>query len=154
MKKISVIVPTFNRAHTLIRALNSVAEQTYPAFELIVVDDGSNDLTKETVEQWREAHVFPGQFQYLKTDNRGVSSARNHGAAAATGDWLAFLDSDDEWLPAKLGRQAPLLDEYPLVHGEEIWIRNGVRVNAGQKYRKSGGRIFLRCVDVCCRLAA
>lgn len=150
MKKISVIVPTFNRAHTLIRALDSVAEQTYPAFELIVVDDGSNDLTKEIVEQWRQSGAFGGHLQYLKTDNRGVSSARNHGAQAANGEWLAFLDSDDEWLPRKLELQAPLMDKYAIVHGEEIWIRNGVRVNAGNKYRKSGGRIFNRCVDVCC----
>lgn len=150
MTKISVIVPTFNRAHTLERALNSVVNQTHPASEIIVVDDGSNDATAGLIESWRAGVNFMGNFVYLKTANRGVSSARNAGANAATSDWLAFLDSDDEWLPHKLERQAPLTLSYPLVHGEEIWIRNGVRVNAMKKYEKTGGRIFKRCVDICC----
>jgi len=150
MTKISVIVPTFNRAHTLDRALDSALAQTLKPFEIIVVDDGSMDKTREIVENWR---LRSGGFQnliYLKTENRGVSSARNTGASQATGEWLAFLDSDDEWLPQKLERQAPLTPTFALVHGEEIWIRNGVRVNARDKYKKSGGRIFKRCVDICC----
>ncbi len=150
MTNISVIVPTFNRAHTLERALNSVIHQTCPPVEIIVVDDGSNDTTTAMIEAWRTTADFSGNFVYLKTANRGVSSARNAGAQAATSPWLAFLDSDDEWLPHKLNTQAPLTEDYPLVHGEEIWIRNGVRVNAMKKYEKSGGRIFKRCVDICC----
>jgi glycosyltransferase involved in cell wall biosynthesis len=150
MTKISVILPTFNRAHTLERALDSVVAQTLAAQEIIVVDDGSHDGTKEKIEDWRKRSPFAGNFVYLKTGNRGVSSARNSGAQSAQGDWLAFLDSDDEWLPHKLEKQMPLVRDYPLVHGEEIWIRNGVRVNAMAKYQKSGGRIFKRCVDICC----
>jgi len=150
MTKISVIIPTFNRAHTLERALDSVLAQTLPAAEIIVVDDGSNDETKQKMASWQARNGFAGNFLYLKTDNRGVSSARNLGAAKAASNWLAFLDSDDEWLPRKLELQAPLTRDFPLVHGEEIWIRHGVRVNAVKKYEKSGGRIFKRCVDVCC----
>ena len=148
--QISVIVPAFNRAHTLDRALDSALAQTLEPLEIIVVDDGSVDATGDVVENWRRRN---GNFQgliYLKTENRGVSSARNTGASKAKGDWLAFLDSDDEWLPQKLELQAPLTKTYALVHGEEIWIRNGVRVNAINKYKKSGGRIFKRCVDICC----
>lgn len=147
---ISVIVPTYNRAHTLGRALDSALAQSLKPFEIIVVDDGSTDSTAETVEYWRGRNVDFQGLIYLKTENRGVSSARNVGASKAKGDWLAFLDSDDEWLPHKLARQAPLTKNYELVHGEEIWIRNGVRVNAMDKYKKSGGRIFKRCVDICC----
>lgn len=150
MTKISVIVPTFNRAHTLPRALDSVLTQSLRPEEIIVVDDGSHDNTADVVEAWRAKANFCGNFIYLKTTNRGVSLARNLGAQNATSSWLAFLDSDDEWLPHKLEMQAPLTLEFPLVHGEEIWIRNGVRVNAMKKYEKSGGRIFKRCVDLCC----
>lgn len=150
MTKVSVILPTFNRAHTLARALDSVVAQSLSAHEMIVVDDGSDDQTPELIENWRAKAAFKGNFVYLKTENRGVSLARNLGAERAEGEWLAFLDSDDEWLPRKLEWQSQLMPLYPLIHGEEIWIRNGERVNALKKYQKSGGRVFSRCVDVCC----
>lgn len=150
MTKVSVIVPTFNRAHTLERALDSVTAQTFPATEIIVVDDGSDDRTQDVVAHWDQKKSFGGQLIYLRTTNRGVSSARNLGASRATCPWLAFLDSDDEWLAHKLEEQNLLTPNFLIVHGEEIWIRNGVRVNAMNKHRKSGGRIFNRCVDLCC----
>lgn len=148
MTKISVIVPTFNRAQTLARALNSLRVQSLPPFEIIVIDDGSTDTTKELVDEWTKA--FKGELIYHRTINRGVSAARNLGAQLARGEWLAFLDSDDEWLPRKLELQSQLMDRFPLIHGEEIWIRNGTRVNQMKKHKKSGGRIFSRCVDLCC----
>lgn len=87
--KFSIIIPSYNRAGTLGRAIESIINQTYPAHEIIVVDDGSSDNSKEVVE------VFPN-VRYIYQDNAGVSSARNKGAELTCGDWLIFLDSDDE----------------------------------------------------------
>ncbi|MGH8246665.1 MAG: glycosyltransferase family 2 protein [Gammaproteobacteria bacterium] len=93
--RISVIIPAFNRGHTLQRALNSVHAQTRCADEIFVVDDGSTDNTAEVLMR------YP-RVQCIRLENRGVSAARNAGIRAATGDWLAFLDSDDEWRQRKL----------------------------------------------------
>ncbi len=150
MSLVSVIIPTFNRAHCLTRALDSVAAQTFKDWELIVVDDGSTDETELLFLQWLKAQTGPQRARYVKVPNSGVSRSRNLGATLADSLWLAFLDSDDEWLPQKLERQLPLCDRYLLVHSEELWFRNGVRVNPMKKYAKSGGEIFSRCVDICC----
>jgi glycosyltransferase involved in cell wall biosynthesis len=144
--KVSVIIPTFNRAHLLGRAIQSVLDQTFPAQEIIVVDDGSSDDTPKLM-----AESFP-QCIYLQQSNRGVSAARNLGIATASGDWLAFLDSDDEWLPSKLAAQRETLEQQPdikICHTEEIWIRNGKRVNQMNKHAKCGGHIFQRCLPLC-----
>jgi len=143
---ISVIVPTYNRAHTLPRALDSVFRQTRQPTEVLVVDDGSADDTEALVR-----NRYPG-CHYLHQPNRGVSSARNLGIKTASGDWLAFLDSDDAWLPGKLAAQAKALQTTTgarICHTEEIWIRNGRRVNPMHKHRKSGGHIFRRCLPRC-----
>ncbi|GAB5500683.1 MAG: glycosyltransferase [Pseudohongiellaceae bacterium] len=143
---VSVIIPSFNRRHCLPRALDSVLAQTVPALEIIVVDDGSSDGTRSLI-----ASDYP-QVTYLWQPNRGVSAARNAGIEAARGDWLAFLDSDDEWLPSKLELQLALassMPQCPLVHSDEIWIRSGVRVNAMRKHEKAGGYIFERCLPLC-----
>lgn len=143
---VSVIIPTYNRAQTIERAVNSVLGQTMGNLELIVVDDGSTDETQEILKK----------FQYIRvisTENQGVSRARNLGVQAAKGSWVAFLDSDDEWLPEKLAKQfheASLKPECQLVHGDEIWIRNGVRVNPMKKHAKSGGDIFENALKLCC----
>lgn len=154
MRIISVIIPTFNRASLLERALDSVLSQTYSNWELIVVDDGSTDRTADVVSDWSARVEIKQKLQFLKLPtNQGVSAARNHGAEAATGEWLAFLDSDDEWLPDRLSSQFGLVASRPdlrWVHGEEIWVRNGRAVPVAPRYRKHGGFIFDRCVDVCC----
>ncbi len=142
----SVIIPSFNRAPLLARAIESVFSQSLAPREIIVVDDGSTDGTRELM-----LHRFP-QCRYIHQPNRGVSSARNRGIAAAAGEWIAFLDSDDEWLPSKLAAQKQALQSEPdrlICHTEEIWIRNGKRVNAMNKHRKSGGRIFRNCLPLC-----
>jgi len=111
-----------------------------------VVDDGSTDET----EQLLSRH-YP-QVNYVYQSNAGVSSARNAGVALTRGHWLAFLDSDDEWMPNKLERQLQEINSnntFPLVHCDEIWIRNGVRVNAMHKHQKAGGEIFERCLPLC-----
>lgn len=143
--QISVIIPTYNRAEVLVRALDSVLAQSRPADEIIVVDDGSTDHTEKVMQDYPEA-------RYLQQDNLGVSAARNLGIAVANGDWLAFLDSDDEWLPHKLEKQCELVaanPDFKLVHTEEIWIRNGKRVNQMDKHEKAGGDIFQRCLPLC-----
>lgn len=143
---ISVIIPTHNRAKLLERALRSVHVQSRRASEVIVVDDGSTDSTREGVSS-----RFP-QVQYIWQPNRGVSAARNRGLRAAHGEWLAFLDSDDEWLPQKLQAQQQALQaqpRYKVCHTDEIWIRHGTRVNPGNKHAKSGGAIFRRCLPLC-----
>jgi len=144
--RISVVIPTHNRAHCLSRALDSVLAQTRPADEIIVVDDGSRDPTAELLR-----HAYP-QCRYLQQENRGVSSARNLGVRQARGDWIALLDSDDSWLPHKLERQCQGLQEQPsyrICHSDEIWIRRGVRVNPMKKHAKGGGWIFQRCLPGC-----
>lgn len=143
---VSVVIPTFNRASVLPRALGSVFSQARPPEEVIVVDDGSEDGTERLVRE-----EFPAA-RYFRQENRGVAAARNRGARMARGNWLAFLDSDDEWLPAKLERQLAALGAEPgfsLCHTDETWIRRGRRVNPMKKHAKSGGRIFQRCLELC-----
>jgi len=143
---ISVIIPTYNRKHTLPRAVNSVLKQTYEPFEIFVIDDGSTDGTKE----W-----FPEEYPFVKyfyQENLGVSSARNNAIQISKGNWIAFLDSDDEWFPKKLENQIKLINNskgYKFCHTNEIWIRNGVRVNQMKKHQKYGGKIFKKCLDIC-----
>lgn len=143
---ISVIIPTYNRKETLKRAIQSVLIQSYTPYEIIVIDDGSDDGTKE----WLKDN-FPN-VKYIYQMNSGVSSARNKGIKFARGDWIALLDSDDEWLPSKLKDQANEIELNPaakFLHTNEIWIRNGVRVNQMKKHKKYGGYIFEKCLDMC-----
>lgn len=141
---VSVVIPTWNRAALTLRALDSLSRQSRPPDEVLVVDDGSTDDTTERVRS-----RFP-EVTLLAQPNRGVSAARNAGIRAAHGSWIAFLDSDDEWLPQKLERQlAAVSAETVLCHTDEIWIRRGRRVNPMRKHRKYGGRIFERCLPLC-----
>ncbi len=144
---VSVIIPTYNRAAWVTEAVASVLAQSYQDFEVLVVDDGSTDATLEAL-----APVLR-QITLLRAPaRRGVAAARNLGIAAARGEWLAFLDSDDLWRPEKLARQMDFLSEHPeflLCQTEEIWIRGGVRVNPPLSHRKEGGHIFLRSLKRC-----
>jgi glycosyltransferase involved in cell wall biosynthesis len=97
--RFSVVIPTHNRAADLAKAVRSVWEQTYPAHEIIVVDDGSTDDTAQVAGNLFESGRA---VRYLRQANQGASTARNRGIRAATGDWIALLDSDDTWLPRKL----------------------------------------------------
>lgn len=146
--KVSVIIPTYNRASVLNRAIDSVLGQTFKDWELIIVDDGSTDETSELLQ----SHSHESLSIY-RTSNQGVSAARNLGLQKAHGEWVAFLDSDDEWLPEKLAKQMAYAEAHPdilIVHGEEIWVRNGVRVNPMKKHQKRGGDIFGDAVKLCC----
>ena len=144
--KISVIIPTYNRRHTLERAIDSVLSQTFKPFEIIIVDDGSEDGTRNWVQE-----AYPS-IKYIYQSNNGVSSARNKGIISSRGSWIALLDSDDEWMPEKLEDQVIFINENPgslFCHTNEIWIRNGVRVNQLKKHKKYGGDIFKYCLDMC-----
>ena len=143
---ISVVVPTFNRKDMLSRALLSIFSQSLEPFEVIVVDNGSNDNTQEMLRD-----EFP-QVRLLLEPEKGVSRARNKGIYEATGEWIAFLDSDDEWQPDKLEVQTReiLGSENIISHTDELWYRNGVRVNPKNIHKKSGGYIFDRCLELCC----
>lgn len=144
--QVSVVIPTFNRGWILAEAIDSVLSQTYAPFELIVVDDGSDDDTAAVLAG------FEGRITVIRQENRGVSAARNAGAAASTGRYLAFLDSDDLWLPEKLAVQVDYLDCRPdamICQTEEIWIRNGKRVHPKRRHRKPSGWIFEASLALC-----
>jgi glycosyltransferase involved in cell wall biosynthesis len=106
---ISVIIPTYNRAHLVGRAILSVLQQTYRDFEIIVVDDSSADNTEEVVKSFDDERI-----RYFKRNkNRGGAAARNTGVKLAQGKFIAFLDSDDEWFPEKLRKQIALINKSP-----------------------------------------
>lgn len=104
---VSVILPTYNRAHLVGRAIRSVLNQTYQYFEIIVVDDGSTDKTEEIVKSFNDSRI-----RYIRHDeNKGAAAARNTGIKAGGGEFIAFQDSDDEWLPEKLEKQMKVFEE-------------------------------------------
>jgi glycosyltransferase involved in cell wall biosynthesis len=143
---VSVIIPTFNRSRFVSEAVKSVLGQSYPDKEIIVVDDGSTDDTAERLAE------FGDRIRHVRTENGGVPRARNIGISASRGDLIAFLDSDDLWLPNKLGRQVEYFAANPDIHvaqTEEIWIRGGRRVNPKNIHKKRSGWIFERCIPRC-----
>lgn len=145
---VDVIIPTFNRASVMLKAIDSVLAQTYKNFVLHIVDDGSTDDTQIVLEKYRS---HPQVKIYLQ-QNAGVSAARNLAAFKGHGEWISFLDSDDEWMPHKLETQIKYLSENSeckFLHSEELWIRNGVRVNPKVKHLKSNDNIFERSLDFC-----
>ena len=144
--KVSVIIPTFNRFNLISRAIDSVLNQTIKPFEIIVVDDGSSDNTSTFIKRNYKS------VKLIKQNNLGVSKARNVGIKNSSGDWIALLDSDDEWKKNKLEVQIKSLleyDYYSVCHTNEIWIRNGIRVNQKKRHQKYGGDIFDKCLDIC-----
>jgi len=143
---VSVIIPTYNRGWIVKEAIDSVLDQDFTDYELIVVDDGSDDNTPEILAG------YGGVITILHQSNKGVSSARNCGVAAASGQLIAFLDSDDLWLPGKLSTQVKFFKDHPdavINQTQERWIRNGVRVNPKQRHHKFSGMIFEHSLALC-----
>lgn len=142
----SVIIPSFNRLEFLKKAITSVQNQSFKDFEIIVVDDASKDLTEKYLSKLKD-------IKYLKNiKKQGVSFSRNLAVKEARGEWLAFLDSDDQWFEQKLKYQYEYIQEnknIEILHSNERWIRNGVRVNQMKKHKKSGGDIFKRSLELC-----
>jgi glycosyltransferase involved in cell wall biosynthesis len=145
MDSVSVIIPTFNREKLLHRALTSVFKQTHQNFEVLVVDDGSIDETAAMIKKY-----FP-KVRYFFQRNRGVSAARNLGIKNAGGDLIAFLDSDDEWLPSKLEKQIQFLNSSSLswVQSREKWIRQDKEIVPGPKHQMISGMIFNQSCELC-----
>ncbi len=142
---ISVIIPTYNRFESLKRAIKSVLSQSYKAYEIIVVDDGSEDLTCKIKDEFKN-------IKYIYKSNAGVSSARNLGIQKASGEWVAFLDDDDEWETDKLALQTALHVKNPSLHvsyTDEKWIRDKKEVKVPKKYQKFGGYIYEKCLSHC-----
>ena len=142
----SVIIPTYNRWPLVAEAVDSVLAQSFQDIEIIVVDDGSTDGTTNRLAK------FDGRLRLFTTTGRGVAAARNFGVSQAQGCYVAFLDSDDFWLPGKLETQIAFLDRHPeiqICQTDEIWVRNGVRVNPKAMHRKPSGDIFVRSLDLC-----
>jgi glycosyltransferase involved in cell wall biosynthesis len=147
MAVVSVVIPTFNRAQRVVRAISSVLSQTFTDVEIIVVDDGSTDGTKKEVEQFDNLVTYVAH-----SSNLGVSAARNTGIKRSGAPLIAFLDSDDHWFPEKLVEQVCFFDEYPeavACQTEELWIRNGRRVNPMKKHLKPSGNIFEPSLKLC-----
>ena len=143
---VSVIIPTYNRGWFLAEAIDSVLAQDFKDYEVIVVDDGSTDNTREILDTYGQDIIV------LRQANKGVSTARNRGIAEAGGQLVAFLDSDDLWLPRKLSRQVDYFNLNPdtvINQTEEIWMRNDVRVNPKDRHRKPSGMIFERSLELC-----
>ena len=143
---VSVIIPTYNRAWVLKEAIDSVLAQEFKDFELIVVDDGSTDNTGKILGSYEQDIIV------LRQSHKGVSAARNRGIAEAAGRLVAFLDSDDLWLPRKLTSQVDFFSSNPAAvinQTEEIWVRNGVRVNPKTRHHKFSGMIFERSLAMC-----
>ncbi len=147
MALVSVIIPTHNRAEKVVRAVRSVLEQTFGDFELVVVDDASTDDTPQALAPYLD------RITYLVNEKRmGVAASRNRGIRQSSGPLVAFLDSDDYWLPRKLEVQVGFFrkhDSTVACQTQEIWIRKGTRVNPKKKHRKPSGDIFLPSLGLC-----
>lgn len=143
---VSVIIPTFNRAHLVVEAIDSVLQQRDASCEVIVVDDGSTDSTSQALAPYAERVRLERQPQ------RGVAAARNHGVRVARGRWLAFLDSDDLWLPGKLAAQSAFHARskgIEISQTGEIWMRNGHRINRHAYHQQPEGDFFMPSLERC-----
>lgn len=146
MPSVSVVIPVYGRNLLIKDALESVFMQKYPAAEVIVCDDGSPCSISSSIKPYLSKIV------YIRSEsNRGVSAARNMGIKAAKGDYVAFLDSDDLWLPDKLALQISRMEEggFSLSHTNEHWYKRGKWLNQGAKHKRYGGYIFSKVLDMC-----
>jgi len=144
---ISIIIPTWNRASFLEKAVTSVLRQTYKNFELIIIDDGSDDETDSLIRSLDDPRLH-----YLYQENLGVSAARNTGIKKSKGAILAFLDSDDYWIEEKLEKQYEFMQRTlsDVSHTQEIWYRSGKILHQKKKHRKESGDLFHRSLEICC----
>lgn len=152
----SIIIPFYNRWDLLERAVLSVLWQTAWSgdVELILVDDGSDStfLGGREIPDWLEKVLLLPNVTYFRQSHTGVSSARNRGVGKSRGEYLYFLDSDDEWKPGKLAEQIQFHKLHPSIRisqTEEDWIRNGKFINPQSKHKKLSGDIFRESLMQC-----
>ena len=140
---VSIVITTYNRRAFLKEAVLSVLDQDYQDKEIIIIDDGSTDRSFEEVRK------FP--LRYVWKQNGGISSARNMGIGVSNGEFIAFLDVDDLWKKGKLTKQVQTMieNQIDISYTDEIWIRNGERLNQRGRHRKYSGLIFERCLPLC-----
>lgn len=110
--KISVVIPAFNASETIIRCVESVLQQSLPIYEIIVINDGSTDNTTSLLSKFKERNNLQN-LHIINQSNGGPAKARNQGIINAKGNWIAFLDSDDRWLPEKIAKQIEVISKYP-----------------------------------------
>ena len=138
--KISVIIPTYNREKLLVKTINSVLNQTIKADEILIIDDGSEDSTKELIQSYTNNTIH-----YISQKNTGVSNARNNGIKHAKNDWICFLDSDDIWEINKLEKQIEFHIHNPHIlfsHTDELWLFNDKIIKQKKHQLKPSGFCF------------
>jgi glycosyltransferase involved in cell wall biosynthesis len=143
----TIIIPTYNRRQFLKIAIESVLKQTYSNYELIIIDDGSTDNTKELIKDYKDSRL-----SYHYQQNKGPASARNLGIAKARGEFICFLDSDDRFRINKLEVSHKHIKEnpsYKIFHSEEVWYRNGKFLSQKKEHKKTAGFIFDNAVKLC-----
>ncbi len=154
MPLFSIIIPTYNRAGFIEKAVESVLNQTCQDFELIVIDDGSTDGTVEILRNLSVSYASSqgGRLNVIAQENHGVAHARNRGIEQARGEWICFLDSDDWFLPEKLAvtkeavRQNP---DHKIFHTQETWFRSGEVLPQKTKHTKPNGYVYENAVEIC-----
>lgn len=147
---VSVVIPTYNRAHFLDRALFSIKKQTKNCAEIIIVDDGSTDQSEKIFREFSQTCKVP--VKVLQQANKGPAAARNRGIACAKNEYIAFLDSDDHWHKQKIEMQYKMLKENPeyvISHTREKWLRRGVHLNQKKIHIPRHGDIFSHCLQIC-----
>lgn len=157
---VSIIIPTYNRKTVVDRAIESVIKQTYPHWELHIVDDESDDDTWKDLlsklPRWKGKLSSFGRnkksIQVHQTEHRGVSGARNFGMGRTEGEWIAFLDSDDEWFPEKLSKQMDFHKSHPeffFSQTREVWNKKGNLMEPKGKYKKLSGLFLKESLELC-----
>ncbi len=149
---VSVIIPTYNRPQQTLAAITSVFQQTYTNWELLIIDDGSTDHSLVTLKKHCQSLLPEEKYTIIASSHKGVSYSRNLGIKTARYPWLAFLDSDDEWLPEKLEKQVSFLQKnqnFLWLHSEEKWLRNGRYIKRKKIHQKKEGDVFQDCIQQC-----
>ena len=145
---ISVVIPTYNRKSFIKKAIDSVLNQTFKDFELIVIDDGSTDSTIEIMSDYLGCGI-----NYFSTNHFGVSHARNVGIKNSLGEYIAFLDSDDRWTNEKLMITNSYIKSDPMIkifHTDEVWYKKGKMLKQQKKHRRPTGYVYPNCLPLCC----
>lgn len=150
--RVGIIIPNYNRSEMLVRALESIHQQSFSDWHAYIIDDGTNrDEWENVYRVYNHYQDKDPRFTLLRQAHRGVSAARNLGILSGREPWIALLDSDDAWVKDKLEKQLLLAEKKPnqLCHSDELWYRRGKRVNPKLKHSKGGGNQFFPSLKFC-----